>query len=113
MLGGHVTIGDFANIGLNSTIHQRRSVGPLTMVGMGSVVTRDLPGCIKAFGSPARAHGVNIVGMERQGFSAESIRKVVMDSDQDVSISPDESWPTHIAQSWEMFMSAVTEKTMQ
>jgi UDP-N-acetylglucosamine acyltransferase len=43
------------------------------MVGMGSVVTRDVPPFSKAFGNPARVRGANVVGMERSGFDASEI----------------------------------------
>ena len=42
-LGGHVSVGDRANLGLGAIVHQRRVVGPGVMLGMGSVVTHDVP----------------------------------------------------------------------
>jgi UDP-N-acetylglucosamine acyltransferase len=73
LLAGHVEIGDFANLGLGAVVHQRRKIGVGSMVGMGSVVTRDLPPFSKAFGNPARIQGVNRIGMQRLGISAETI----------------------------------------
>lgn len=67
-MGGHVTVGDRANLGLGAIVHQRRVIGPGVMLGMGSVVTRDVPPFAKAFGNPVRIHGVNAVGMNRQGL---------------------------------------------
>ncbi|MHB1010227.1 MAG: hypothetical protein ACYC1E_13505 [Propionibacteriaceae bacterium] len=75
-VGGHVHVGLHANLGLGTVVHQRRSIGALAMVGMGSVVTRDVPPFAKAFGNPCRVKGTNSVGMERMGISAESIREV-------------------------------------
>jgi len=75
-LGGHVVVGDRANLGLGAIVHQRRVIGPGVMLGMGSVVTRDVPPFAKAFGNPARVQGVNTVGMTRQGLEesdAESL----------------------------------------
>jgi UDP-N-acetylglucosamine acyltransferase len=69
-LGGHVAVGDRANLGLGAIVHQRRVVGPGVMLGMGSVVTRDVPPFAKAFGNPVRVKGVNTVGMTRQGLDA-------------------------------------------
>ncbi|MFD1147616.1 UDP-N-acetylglucosamine acyltransferase [Saccharothrix hoggarensis] len=71
-LGGHTRIGDGVNVGMNAVVHQWRVVGPGAMVGMGSVVSRDVPPFAKAFGSPARLHGVNAVGMSRAGYSETS-----------------------------------------
>ena len=56
-LGGHVVVGDRANLGLGAIVHQRRVIGPGVMLGMGSVVTRDVPPFAKAFGNPARVRG--------------------------------------------------------
>lgn len=72
-LGGHVRIGGAANLGLGVVVHQRRVVGPGAMVGMGSVVTRDVPPYALAFGSPARVRGVNEVGMGRRGIKAGDV----------------------------------------
>jgi UDP-N-acetylglucosamine acyltransferase len=38
------------------------------MVGMGSIVTRHVPPFALTFGSPAKPHGCNRVGMQRQGY---------------------------------------------
>jgi UDP-N-acetylglucosamine acyltransferase len=75
-VGGHAEIGAGANIGMASTLHQQRVVGPGAMVGMGAVVTRDVPPYGKAFGSPARLRGINEVGMQRRGISADDIATV-------------------------------------
>jgi UDP-N-acetylglucosamine acyltransferase len=72
-LAGHVEVGAGANVGLSSTVHQHRILGPGAMVGMGAVVTRDVPPHAKAFGSPARVRGVNEVGMRRRGIGADDI----------------------------------------
>lgn len=73
LLGGHVRIGAGANLGLGTSVHQRRYVGPGAMVGMGSVVTRDIPPFAKAYGNPARVASANRVGMERSGIPSATI----------------------------------------
>ena len=78
LLAGHVKLGSGANLGLGTVVHQRVQIGAGSMVGMGSVVTRDVPPFAKAFGSPARVHGVNSVAMERRGLSQASIDQVAM-----------------------------------
>ena len=72
-LAGHVEVGAGANVGLASVLHQRRVVGWGAMVGMGAVVTRDVPPYATVFGSPARVRGVNEVGMARRGISAADV----------------------------------------
>ncbi len=37
----------------------------------GSRVEKDIPPFVKAAGSPARVYGINSLGLERRGFSAE------------------------------------------
>ncbi len=76
-VGGHCRIGDGANLGLGTVVHQRTTIGGVAMVGMGSVVNRDLPPFVKAYGNPCRVRGINMVGMERKGFSAEQVAAVV------------------------------------
>lgn len=76
LLAGHVHIGARANIGLGASVHQKRYVGDGAMVGMASVVTRDIPPFAKVYGSPARIHGANSVGMERSGIPQSSIQAV-------------------------------------
>lgn len=70
LLAGNVTIGSKANLGLGTTVHQGLSVGTLAMIGMSSVITKDIPAFAKSYGSPARIVGVNEIGMERAGISA-------------------------------------------
>jgi UDP-N-acetylglucosamine acyltransferase len=75
-VGGHCVIGDRVNIGMNASVHQRVFVATGCMIGMGTPLARDLPPFVKAFGSPARIHGLNSVGMQRFGISAEEIEEL-------------------------------------
>jgi UDP-N-acetylglucosamine acyltransferase len=43
---------------------------------MGSAVTQDIPPFVMVGGRPTRPHGINSVGMERNGVSPEVIRKI-------------------------------------
>lgn len=72
-IGGHSIIGPRTNLGMNAAVHQRTFIGAGCMVGMGTPVARDLPPYVKAFGSPARIHGVNTIGMQRQGIDDAQI----------------------------------------
>ncbi|MCO5313846.1 MAG: hypothetical protein M9952_13025 [Microthrixaceae bacterium] len=69
MIGGHSRIGDGANLGLASVLHQFMVVGAGAMIGMNSVVTRPIPPFSIAYGSPARVKGANRVGMSRAGIA--------------------------------------------
>lgn len=76
LLAGHVRIGSHANLGLGCAVHQRRRVGFGAMVGMGSVVTRDVVPFAKAYGNPARYRGLNGVGMRRLGVPEDAVHAV-------------------------------------
>lgn len=76
LLAGNVTLGVMANLGLGTTVHQGRNIGPLAMVGMASVITRDVPAFSKCFGSPAQVRGVNLIGMQRAGIAGEQIEVI-------------------------------------
>jgi UDP-N-acetylglucosamine acyltransferase len=75
-LGGHAIVRRGANLGLNVSVHQRRSIGALAMVGMGTPVTRDVPPFATAYGVPPRVHGVNRFGMTRAGIAEADIATV-------------------------------------
>jgi UDP-N-acetylglucosamine acyltransferase len=61
---------------MGAIVHQRRVIGGLAMIGMGAVVTRDVPPAALAYGNPCRVHGANRVGMERAGVPVEEIAAV-------------------------------------
>lgn len=71
LLAGHVRVGARANLGLGAKVHQFRSIGTAAMVGMGAVVTKDIPAFAKCFGVPARVVAANVVGMQRSGINGD------------------------------------------
>ncbi len=75
-LGGHVHVGAGANLGMGAIVHQRRVIGPTAMIGMGSVVTRDIRPYALAYGNPARVRGVNQVGMRRARVPEATIARL-------------------------------------
>lgn len=76
ILGGHTIVHSHANIGLGAITHQHTTIGAYAMVGMGSVVTKDIPPFQTWAGNPARCIGYNRVGMERAGYTPEQIHAV-------------------------------------
>lgn len=52
-IAGFARIADHCFVGTNATVLPDIKIGPGTLVGAGSVVTRDIPGGVIAFGSPA------------------------------------------------------------
>ncbi len=75
-IGGFSDVGERANVGLSSVLHQFTTIGAFAMVGMGSIVAKDIPPFVKAFGAPMRVGGLNVVGMERAGVSAAARAEV-------------------------------------
>jgi len=76
-LAGHVLIEDYATIGAFSGVHQFCRIGVHGFVGGYSVITKDVLPYSKTVSSrDARNYGVNTLGLERRGFSAESIRVI-------------------------------------
>jgi sugar O-acyltransferase (sialic acid O-acetyltransferase NeuD family) len=54
ILGGHVKIGEFSAVTLGVTIFDRVTIGPNTVIGSGSLVTKDIEGNVLAYGNPAK-----------------------------------------------------------
>src|SRR5437868_4655624 len=76
-LAGHVLIEDHASIGAYSGIHQYCRVGTHGYVGGYSVVTKDvLPYSKTVSERNTQAYGVNMIGLERKGFTADQIRNI-------------------------------------
>ena len=76
-LGGHVTVGDFANISAGSAVHQFCRVGRHAFIGGYSIVTKDaLPFGRTIGGRPARIFGVNSIGLARRGFTPATVQQL-------------------------------------
>ena len=73
MLAGHVTVGDFAGIGGGAAVIQFTRIGAHSYLGGMSGLEADLIPYGMAFGNRAHLSGLNIVGLQRRGFSREDI----------------------------------------
>ena len=73
-LSGHVNIGSYTILGGFTSVHQFTDIGAKAFLGLGSVVTRDIPPFSTAAGNRARTIGINKEGLKRKGFSPELIR---------------------------------------
>ena len=73
-LGGHVHVDDFAIISGLSGIHQFTRIGAHCIIGGASAVTKDIPPFVMASGNFAKLFGLNLIGLKRRGFSAETIQ---------------------------------------
>jgi UDP-N-acetylglucosamine acyltransferase len=76
-LAGHVTVEDYATLSANAPVHQFCTVGKYAYIGGGTTVTQDvLPYSLTSIERNNHAYGVNKVGLQRRGFSAEEVREL-------------------------------------
>lgn len=73
-LAGHVQVGDFAVLGGLSAVHQFVRIGAHAIVGGMSGVENDIIPFGRVKGERAYLAGLNLVGLERRGFSKDKIR---------------------------------------
>jgi UDP-N-acetylglucosamine acyltransferase len=76
MLAGHLTVGDYAGIGGGAAVIQFARVGAHSFLGGMSGLEHDLIPYGMAFGNRAHLSGLNIVGLQRRGFSRENIQSL-------------------------------------
>jgi UDP-N-acetylglucosamine acyltransferase len=70
---GHVTIQDHAVLSGLNAVHQFVTIGAYAFVGGGSRVNQDIPPYVKAVGNPMELYGLNSIGLQRAGFSGETV----------------------------------------
>jgi UDP-N-acetylglucosamine acyltransferase len=75
-LGGHVVVEEYAFLGGLCAVHQFVRIGRHAMIGGMSGVERDVIPYGQAIGNRARLIGLNIIGMQRRGFTREDIQGV-------------------------------------
>jgi UDP-N-acetylglucosamine acyltransferase len=73
-LAGHVRVDDYAILGGITAVHQFVRIGRYSMVGGGLRVPMDVAPYVMAGGEPLAVHGLNGVGLERNGFTPERIK---------------------------------------
>lgn len=72
-LGGHVIIEDYVIAGGLVGVHQFVRVGTGSILGAGSMVSKDIPPYCNATGDRVRLRGLNLEGLRRRGFSKDQI----------------------------------------
>jgi UDP-N-acetylglucosamine acyltransferase len=72
-LAGHVTVQDRANLSGLVAVHQFVSIGTHAFIGGCSRVTQDIPPYVTAVGNPVKLFGLNTTGLQRAGFSPDTI----------------------------------------
>ena len=74
VFAGHTRVHEGATIGMAAITHQHSTVGAYAMLGMGAVVTRDVPPFVLVTGNPARFRRFNTHALERLELDAAALR---------------------------------------
>lgn len=74
LLAGHVEAGDRAFVSGGVAVHQFCRIGRLAMAGGLSRISMDCLPFVITVGAPARAVGLNVVGLRRAGIGANGLR---------------------------------------
>ncbi len=76
-LAGHVTVEDYAVVGALNPVHQHCRIGRYAYIGGGTTITQDvLPYSLTSIERNNHAYGLNKVGLQRRGFTAEQVREL-------------------------------------
>lgn len=73
-IAGHIIIEDHAIVSGVAAVHQFCRIGRHSIVGGCSKVVQDVPPFMIVDGNPASVRGVNLVGLQRRGFTEEDIK---------------------------------------
>jgi UDP-N-acetylglucosamine acyltransferase len=57
-----------------TAVHQFCRIGRYAITGGCSKIVQDIPPFMIADGNPAKVRGINLVGLERSGFPADSVK---------------------------------------
>jgi UDP-N-acetylglucosamine acyltransferase len=75
-LGGHVVMEEHSILGGLSAVHQFVRIGRHAMIGGMSGVERDVIPYGLVMGDRARLNGLNLIGMQRRGFTRDDIQSL-------------------------------------
>jgi UDP-N-acetylglucosamine acyltransferase len=75
-LAGHVTVDDHVTIGAYVGVHQFCRIGNYAFIGGFSKIVKDALPYARTDGTEARCYGANSIGLRRNGFSNEAIRRI-------------------------------------
>ncbi len=75
-LAGHIIVGDYVILGGKTACLQFIHIGSHVITQGGALVDKDIPPFVKAARYPIQYAGVNSLGLQRRGFSRESINNI-------------------------------------
>ncbi len=75
-LAGHIIVENYAIISGMAAAHQFCRIGKHSIVGGCSKIVQDVPPFMIVDGNPAGTRGINLVGLQRHGFSEDDIKSI-------------------------------------
>ncbi|OVE79753.1 acyl-[acyl-carrier-protein]--UDP-N-acetylglucosamine O-acyltransferase [bacterium J17] len=75
-LAGHVVVDNHATLGGLAGVHQFSRIGSYAFLGAGSMVRYNFPPYCLGQGDRCQVRGINIIGLQRAGFSSEEISEI-------------------------------------
>lgn len=75
-LAGHVTVEDHAIVSAMAGVHQFCRIGQHSIVGGYTKIVQDVPPFLIVDGIPAITRGVNLIGLQRRGFSEIELKEI-------------------------------------
>jgi UDP-N-acetylglucosamine acyltransferase len=72
-LSGHVIVEDFAILSGFCAVRQFTYIGAYSFIAGGTMVVKDVLPYVLVSGDPAEPYGLNAIGLQRKGFSSETI----------------------------------------
>jgi UDP-N-acetylglucosamine acyltransferase len=75
-LAGHVKVEDYVVLGGFSGVFQFCRLGSHSFIATNSVVIKDVPPYVKVSGHYAKPYGLNTIGLQRRGFTAELLKQL-------------------------------------
>jgi len=76
LLAGTCTVYAYANLGMGSATHQRKSIGESAMIGMQAANKKDIPPFAVVTGVPSRILKFNRFGAKRRGFEEKDLEYI-------------------------------------
>jgi UDP-N-acetylglucosamine acyltransferase len=73
-LAGHVSVNDHVVLGGFSAVRQFITLGEHSFVAGGTMVVKDVLPYVLVAGVPAETFGLNVVGLKRRGFTADTMK---------------------------------------
>jgi len=72
-IAGHVTVGDYATLGVFVGVHQFCQIGAYSFICRAAIVVKDVLPYMVVSSNPVGIYGLNKVGLRRQGYTSTEI----------------------------------------